>query len=93
MVTQDVPAGLPPGQQARQSSLRQADVYGSFPSGVPTTIVAGTSGGARVESAQDADDREAPIKFQGLSPAFLQRPAGALLVIVGALLVFSWLDR
>lgn len=93
MVTADVPAGMPPGNQVRQSSLRQADVYGSFPSGVPTTIVAGSSGGARVEAAQDAADRELPIKIQGLSPDFLMRPAGALLVLVGAAFVLSWFDR
>lgn len=93
MTTTDVPAGLPPAAQGKQSSLRSADVYGSYQTGVPTTITGGSAGIARVEAASTIADSETPIKVQGLSPAILNRPAGVLAVIVVIALALSWLDR
>lgn len=92
MTTGDVPAGMPPATQGRQSSIGTADVYGSFATAVPTTIVAGTAGGARVSAASDALDREAPIKINGIGPDFLTRPAGILVVGLGALALLSYFD-
>jgi hypothetical protein len=93
MITEDVPAGLPPASQGKQSSIKSADVYGSYQTGVPTTIVGGSAGVARVEGAAAQLDAETPVKVQGLSPELLRRPAGVLLVLVAIAAVLSWLDR
>jgi len=89
---QDVPAGLPP-TQTRPSSVRSSDVYGSFSTGVPTTIVTGTSGGGRIAAATTEVDAEAPVTIRGLDASFLTRPAGVLVVAIGILAVLSLLDR
>lgn len=91
MTVEDPPAGLPPAQ-TRPSSLTRADVYGSFQTGVPTSVVAGTSGGARIAAATDAVDATAPITINGLGPDFLHRPAGILLLIVAGLAAFSLME-
>lgn len=93
MTTGDVPAGLPPAAQGKASSIKSSDVYGSYQTGVPTTITAGTAGVARVEGAAAQLDAEAPVQVRGLSPELLQRPAGVLLVIIGIALALSWFDR
>ncbi len=90
---QDVPAGLPPAQ-VRQSSVRSADVYGSYATGAPTTISEGTAGGGRVRAATEGIDAEAPLTVRGrLDASFLSRPAGLLLLAVAALAALSYLDR
>lgn len=93
MTTGDVPAGLPPASQGKQSSIRSADMYGSYQTGVPTTIVAGSAGAARVEGMGAQLDAEAPVQVRGLSPELLQRPAGVLLVLVAIVAALSWFDR
>ena len=93
MTTGDVPAGLPPAAQGKASSNKSADVYGSYQTGVPTTVVGGSAGIARVEAASSALDAEAPIKVRGISPELLQRPAGWLVVLVAIAAALSWFDR
>lgn len=88
----NVPAGLPPAQ-LRPSSVRSADVYGSYTVGAPTTISEGTAGGGRVAAATEGLEAETPLTVRGLDAAFLSRPAGVLLVAVAALAVLSYLDR
>jgi hypothetical protein len=87
----DAPAGLPPAQ-LRPSSIRAADVYGSFQTGVPTTVVAGTSGGARIAAATEQLDSEAPITVNGIGPEFLTRPAGILVILVVGLAALSFME-
>lgn len=93
MQTTDVPAGLPPTSQARASSIKAGDIYGAYATAVPTTIQAGTAGGARVSAASDQLEAETPLTFRGFGPDFFRRPAGVLLLAVGALAVFSYLDK
>lgn len=90
--TVPLPAGMPV-RQARPASINTADVYGSTATGVPTTVMAGTAGGGRVQAATDDVDGAAPITINGIGPDFLARPAGVLLVLVGLLVALALTDH
>lgn len=83
---QDLPA-MPATLYRRPSSIGSADIYGSYPTSVPTTVTDGSVGGARVEAAIS--------DVQGATPAepdFLRSPVAVLLVLVGALAVISFAE-
>lgn len=81
------PPTLPPATYRRPSSVGAADIYGSYPTGVPTTTTQGTVGGANVDAAI--------AEVQGAAPAesgFLASPVAVLLVLVAALAVISFAE-
>lgn len=92
-VVGDPPAGMPPSTR-RPSSATWADYYGSAGTGQPTATSGGTIGAARVAAAHEQAESEegAPITFNGLSPATLDKPAGVLVLAVVALAILSYLD-
>ena len=90
MTTTDLPAGMP-AVQGRPGSIGIGEVYGSQATAVPTTIMAGSVGGGRVQAATVQLDAEAPVTVQGLPTTFLERPAGVLLVMVAGLAIASYL--
>lgn len=87
MIVQNPPAGFGATVARRPSSLGAGDVYGSYPTGVPTTAMDGTVGGARVETAI--------TDVQGAAPgsgSFLTSPVALLIVFVVALGVLSYVE-
>lgn len=86
MIVRNLPA-LPPATFRRPSSVGAADIYGSYPTGVPTTTTQGTVGGANVDAAV--------AEVQGVppsAPGFLQSPVAVLVVLVVALGVLSLVE-
>ena len=81
------PPTLPPAIYRRPSSVGAADIYGSYPTGVPTTTTQGTVGGANVDAAVSEVQGTAPT-----DPGFLQSPAAVLIVLVVALGVLSLVE-
>lgn len=86
MIVQNPPA-LPGRVYRRPSSVGAADIYGSYPTGVPTTVTDGTTGGARVEDAIAEVQGAAPG-----APGFLQSPVAILLVFLAGLAVLSYVE-
>jgi hypothetical protein len=79
------PAGvtvLPPIAR-RPGSAAFADVYGGLTLGGMTTAQAGGDGAAREAAAAAAG--EAPVSV-AIGPDFLKRPAGVVVVLLGALI-------
>ncbi len=82
------PPTLPPATFRRPSSVGAADIYGSYPTGVPTTTTQGTVGGANVDAAvSEVQGTAGPT-----DPGFLQSPVAVLLVLVAALAVISFAE-
>jgi hypothetical protein len=81
-----------PAAPRRPGSASWSDAYGAlgFP-GSQRTASAGGEGAAREAAAAHAGG--APLTINGIGPDFLARPAGALIVLIGALAAWSYFDR
>lgn len=78
-----------PVPTSRPGSASFADVYGGLDMG-STTVAKG--GGAAAAGAYAAG-APPPISLSGVSPDLLRQPAGALLVLIAIIAVWSYLDR
>lgn len=83
-----------PGPGIRQGSAVFSDVYGQYQHG-PNTLVAGSGlpgvPGRGPAAQAFADDEANPVR-EGITPAMLNQPAGALVLGLVVLLALSLLD-
>jgi hypothetical protein len=81
-------AGLQvPVPTRRPGSASFADVYGGLDFGTTTPAAGGQ--GATIAGAPQT----APIGLGGVNPEFFRSPAGILVVLVGIIAIWSYVDR